>query len=101
MIQYWLIDVMNTQICDNWHCMAVFWRIINYSLCLFMNGEDLCDMSLICEIQMVQQYVSYGEIRELYVRISILEGNSFLRHESMPAFFYILMLMCFICTLHI
>ena len=50
---------------------------------------------------MVQLYVRYGKIRELYIRSNIIEGNSFLKCESIPTFFDILMLMCFKCTFHV
>ena len=35
---------------------------------------------------MVQRYVRYGKIRELYVISSIVDGNLFLRRESIPKF---------------
>ena len=41
--------LLNTKILKYWHGMVVSGRIRNYLQCLFLNGKDLGDMSLICE----------------------------------------------------
>ena len=41
------MNVKNTQKFKYCHGVAVFWCIINYLHCLFLNGEDVVDMSLI------------------------------------------------------
>ena len=50
MILHYMTDVMNTKNYKYWHDMAVLWLNINYLQCLFLNGENLGDMSFMCEI---------------------------------------------------